>query len=169
MNVKEKRVQDQENTIKRQFFFTIPESSFSEVGRNSLNTHVIMGSSINAKTGASVIDNVSSRCLIVTILSEKKSANLSHHSFGELQDGLCFLGVRCSIRSMVLNKTLKSDLFSLTEAKRNNSSFNLGRLQELTNSATLIGSAQEKKEKNVVSVEQAFVRNSWGGTENELP
>ena len=70
---------------------------------------------------------------------------------------------------MVLNKTLKSDLFSLTEAKRNNSSFNLGRLQELTNSATLIGSAQEKKEKKVVSVEQAFVRNSWGGTENELP
>ena len=70
---------------------------------------------------------------------------------------------------MVLNKTLISDLFSLTEAKRNNSSFNLGRLQELTNSATLIGSAQEKKEKKVVSVEQAFVRNSWGGTENELP
>ena len=71
---------------------------------------------------------------------------------------------------MVLNKTLKSDLFSLTEAKRNNSSFNLGRLQEFTNSATLIGSAQaEKKEKNVVSVEQAFVGNSWGGTENERP
>ena len=68
---------------------------------------------------------------------------------------------------MVLNKTLKSDLFSLTEAKRNNSSFNLGRLQELTNSATLIGSAEA--EKNVVSVEQAFVGNSWGGTENELP
>ena len=108
--------------------------------------------------------------MIVTILSEKKSANLSHRSFEELQDGLCFLGVRCSIRSMVLNKTLKSDLFSLTEAKRNNLSFNLGRLQELTNSATLIGSAQaEKKEKNVVSVEHAFVGNSWGGTENELP
>ena len=108
--------------------------------------------------------------MIVTILSEKKSANLSHRSFEELQDGLCFLGVRCSIRSMVLNKTLKSDLFSLTEAKRNNSSFNLGRLQELTNSATLIGSAQaEKKEKNVVSVEQAFVETLGEGRKTSSP
>ena len=72
---------------------------------------------------------------------------------------------------MVLNKTLKSDLFSLTEAKRNNSSFNLGRLQEFTSSATLIGSAAqaEKKEKHVVSVEQVFVGNPLGGTENQLP
>ena len=41
-------------------FFTRPESSSSEVGENSLNSHVIMASSINGKAGASVIDNVSS-------------------------------------------------------------------------------------------------------------
>ena len=41
-------------------FFTTLESSFSEVGENSLNSHLIMASSINAKAEASVIDNVSS-------------------------------------------------------------------------------------------------------------
>ena len=41
-------------------FFTRPESSSSEVGENSLNSHVITVSSINGKAGASVIDNVSS-------------------------------------------------------------------------------------------------------------
>ena len=61
-------------------FFTRPESSSSEVGKNSLNSHVIMASSINGRTGASVIDNVSSSSLIVTILSQKKSTCFTCHT-----------------------------------------------------------------------------------------
>ena len=48
-----------------------PEGSSSEVGEKTLNSHVIMASLISGKAGASVIDNISSGCLIVTILLQK--------------------------------------------------------------------------------------------------
>lgn len=71
-----------------------------------------MASSINGRAGASVIDNISSRCLIVTILSQKKSANLSVIPLESHRMDSAFEAYD-SIRSMVLNKTLGFDLFSL--------------------------------------------------------
>ncbi|XP_022804249.1 uncharacterized protein LOC111341528 [Stylophora pistillata] len=55
-NVKEKAVQDQENTIWQQR----PESPSSVVRENSLSSHAIMALSNNGEAGASVIDSVSS-------------------------------------------------------------------------------------------------------------